>query len=135
MTGAGPYAWLVLETLNEYALDFFGVDLDGARRVWAAWDEIADRMRREDGLNTVGTWGVDLHGVGLAKPSAARLAAYWTHGQGAAKIVWGTKGAMRRCIAELGKYVHKSPGGLCADYHKIATGEWPTEHGKAGIPS
>lgn len=139
-TDALPADWALYELepydteyFGKYALDLF--DEDARRAAYAFWDEIADRMARDDGLETIGTWGADLHGAGLAKPSAAHLAEYWTHGKGAAKIGWGTKGAMRRCIAELGKYVHKSPGGLCADYHKIATGEWPTEHGKAGIPS
>jgi hypothetical protein len=131
-----PAAWSIME-LHDLA-DDYGLDLlDNEERLkaYAVWNAIAERMTREDGLETIGTWGANLHGIGLAKPGAARLAAYWTHGEGAAKIGWGTKGAMTRCIAELGKYVHKSPGGLCADYHKIATGEWPTEHGKAGIPS
>lgn len=140
-TASLPDTWALYE-LEPYephdGLDDFALDLwdDGARRdAYRFWDEIAHRMDRTDGLETLGEWGADLHGAGLAKPGAAKLAEYWTHGKGAAKIGWGTKGAMRRCIAELGKYVHKSPGGLCADYHKIATGEWPTEHGKAGIPS
>jgi hypothetical protein len=67
-------------------------------------------------------------------PGNHNLRNYWTHGAGAAKIGWGTDGSFRRCVAEMGKYVAR-PQGLCADYHKEATGEWPTEHGKAGIPS
>lgn len=131
-----PATWSI-EELHDLA-DFFGLDLldnDQRLEAYRAWNAYAERMQREDGLEQIGTWGANLHGIGLAKPGAAKLAEYWTHGEGAAKIAWGTKGAMHRCIAELGKYVHKSPGGLCADYHKIATGEWPTEHGKAGIPS
>jgi hypothetical protein len=64
-----------------------------------------------------------------------RLMAYWTHGAGAAKIGWGTDGSFRRCVALLSKYFPKNPQGLCANLHHKATGEWPTEHGKAGIPS
>lgn len=59
---------------------------------------------------------------------------YWTRGPGAAKIGWGTDGSFRRCVALLGRHVSR-PQGLCAEYHHAATGEWPTEHGKAGIPS
>lgn len=59
---------------------------------------------------------------------------YWTHGPGAAKIGWGTDGSFARCVAQLGKYVSR-PQGLCAEYHKAATGEWPTQGGKHGIPS
>lgn len=139
-TDALPATWSIYELepydpddFGQYALDL--LDGDARRAAYAFWDTIADRMARDDGLETIGTWGADLHGVGLAKPGAAHLAEYWTHGKGAAKIGWGTHDSMKRCIAELRKYVHKSPGGLCADYHKIATGEWPTEHGKKGIPS
>lgn len=64
-----------------------------------------------------------------------RLMAYWTHGPGAVKIGWGVKGSFRRCVALLRKYFPKNPEGLCANLHHKATGEWPTEHGKAGIPS
>lgn len=64
-----------------------------------------------------------------------RLMAYWTHGKGAIKIGWGTDGSFRRCVALLSKYFPKNPKGLCANLHHKATGEWPTEHGKAGIPS
>lgn len=122
------------EDLGGFALDLW--DDQGEReRAYAFWGTIAERMAREDGLEAIGTWGADLHGVGLAKPSAARLTEYWTHGEGGTtKVRWGTSGAMTRCIRHLTGKV-RTPGGLCADYHKIATGEWPTEHGKAGIPS
>jgi hypothetical protein len=59
---------------------------------------------------------------------------YWTRGAGAAKIRWGTDGSFARCVRHLGKYVAR-PQGLCAEYHKAATGEWPTQGGKHGIPS
>ena len=53
---------------------------------------------------------------------------YWVKGPGAAKIGWGTDGSFARCVAQLGKHV-KNPQGLCAEYHKAATGEWPAEKG------
>lgn len=56
---------------------------------------------------------------------------YWVRGPGAAKIRWGTDGSFARCVAHLSKYV-KRPQGLCAEYHKLATGEWPAEK---GVPS
>ncbi len=59
---------------------------------------------------------------------------YWTHGAGAAKIRWGTDGSFARCVTQLSKHVTR-PQGLCAEYHKAATGEWPTQGGKKGIPS
>lgn len=55
-----------------------------------------------------------------------RLMAYWSEGEGAAKINWGTDGDFDRCRANLGKYV--GPGvidGLCANLHHRATGAWP----------
>lgn len=48
---------------------------------------------------------------------------YWVRGKGAAKIRWNTPGDWTRCVAQLGKYV-KDPKGLCAEYHKQATGMW-----------
>lgn len=134
-TDSLPDTWAVydVDDLGDFALDLH--DEDARSTAYAYWSTIAERMAREDGLEAIGTWGADLHGVGLAKPSAARLTAYWTHGEGGtAKVRWGTDGAMTRCIRHLTGKV-RTPGGLCADYHKIATGEWPTEHGKAGIPS
>jgi hypothetical protein len=137
-TEALPTSWSLesghLDAFHD--LGDFLQDVDDEERLAAyqAWDALAERMAREDGLDAIGTWGADLHGIGLAKPSAARLTEYWTHGEGAAKVRWGTHDSMKRCIRHLtGKVA--SPGGLCADYHKIATGEWPTEHGKKGIPS
>lgn len=67
-----------------------------------------------------------------------RLFRYWTTGRGGRlKIRWGTSGSFRRCVRHLRKYVHApyNVKGLCANLHKRATGEWPREHGKAGIPS
>jgi hypothetical protein len=64
-----------------------------------------------------------------------RLMAYWTTGKGAAKIRWGVDGSFKRCVRLLRKYFPKNPEGLCANLHHRATGEWPTEHGKLGIPS
>lgn len=137
-TASLPASWSIadfypVEDLGDFALDL--MDVEERAKAYASWGTIAERMAREDGLETIGTWGADLHGVGLAKPSAARLTDYWTHGEGGTeKVKWGVKGSMTRCIRHLTGKV-REPGGLCADYHKIATGEWPTEHGKAGIPS
>lgn len=64
------------------------------------------------------------------------LRQYWTHGEGGMlKIRWGTDGSMQRCIRIFRKYFPRNPGGTCANLHKAATGEWPTEHGDKGIPS
>lgn len=70
-----------------------------------------------------------------ARGMPRHLKVYWVTGPGGAKVGWGTKGSMRRCIRLMRKYFPKQPGGLCAKLHKTATGQWPTEGGKAGIPS
>jgi len=76
----------------------------------------------------------EVFGVTLPGEGARRLAHYWEHGEGAAKVGWRTKGAMERCIAANRDHM-RDPGGYCAKRHKAVTGEWPTSHGKAGIPS
>jgi hypothetical protein len=60
--------------------------------------------------------------------SGHQLREYWVRGPGAAKIRWGTDGSFDRCVRQLGEYVTR-PQGLCAEYHKQATGEWPAEKG------
>lgn len=50
-----------------------------------------------------------------------QLRDYWVYGEGAAKIRWNTEGDGTRCIRHLRKYV-RDPGGLCQEYHRLATG-------------
>lgn len=52
------------------------------------------------------------------------LREYWTHGEGALKIRWGTPGDFNRCVRHLGKYV-RDPEGLCNEYHTEAVGAPP----------
>lgn len=52
-------------------------------------------------------------------------------GTGPKNIRWGTDGSMNRCLRIMRGKV-KDPGGLCATWHKNATGEWPAEE---GVPS
>ena len=55
-----------------------------------------------------------------------RLRRYWTRGEGAAKIAWGTPGDFDRCRSHLGKYVEPPYlAGTCANLHKEAIGVWP----------
>ncbi len=56
---------------------------------------------------------------------AEKLREYWVHGPGAAKIAWSTPGDYLRCVALLTPLFPKDPKGLCANYHRAATGEWP----------
>lgn len=76
----------------------------------------------------------EVFGVKVPGAGAQRLAAYWEHGDGAAIVGWGAKGAMQRCIAANRDHM-RDPGGYCAKRHRAVTGEWPTTGGKAGIPS
>lgn len=63
--------------------------------------------------------------------SDRKLRKYWTKGEGAAKIGWGRPGDFDTCVSHLGKYV-TDPKGLCAEYHKAATGEWPGKKAHGG---
>ena len=56
-----------------------------------------------------------------------KLHEYWVHGEGAAKIAWGTPGDFDRCVMHLGKYI-KDPKGYCAKAHHDALGIWPATH-------
>ncbi len=58
-----------------------------------------------------------------------RLHAYWAHGEGAAKIAWGTPGDFDRCTAELGKYI-RDPQGYCNIMHHHVLGIYPATHAK-----
>ena len=66
--------------------------------------------------------------INKENPNTRRLVNYWVKGEGAAKIRWGTDGAHERCERALAGKV-RDPGGLCAELHKEATGEWPAEKG------
>lgn len=65
--------------------------------------------------------------IDKSNPNTRRLITYWVRGEGAAKIRWGTDGSFDRCERHLAKV--RDPGGLCAELHKEATGEWPAEKG------
>lgn len=55
---------------------------------------------------------------------AMRLAEYWTHGPGAAKVRWTEPGDFDRCVMHLtGKVA--DPKGLCNEYHQMAVGAPP----------
>lgn len=53
-------------------------------------------------------------------PGAAKLRKYWTKGEGAAKIAWGTPGDFNRCVTNLSKHVGERAKGLCNIYHRTA---------------
>lgn len=55
-----------------------------------------------------------------------RLRDYWTQGEGAAKIAWGTPGDFRRCRVAVAEYIKPQYlNGYCANRHYDAIGVWP----------
>lgn len=77
--------------------------------------------------------------VASPDPRAARLRAYWAHGQGLAK--WyrgpGVPGSFRRLRALLAKYVQgdRILNGLTANIYHEATGTWPGRRGNKSLPA
>ena len=65
-------------------------------------------------------------------PGAARLRAYWTRGEGAGKIKWGTPGDFKRCVRQLRDKVGGRAEGLCNIYHRSALGVAPGQERKHG---
>lgn len=65
-------------------------------------------------------------------PGAAKLRAYWTRGEGAAKIKWGTPGDFKRCVEHMRKFVAERAEGLCNIYHRSAIGVAPGQEHKNG---
>lgn len=60
---------------------------------------------------------------------ANELEEYWKHGEGAAKIRWGTPGDFKRCVSHLEK-PDKELGPerakrICAQWHHDINGFWP----------
>ncbi|MER7115433.1 phage minor head protein [Saccharomonospora azurea] len=89
--------------------------------------DLADRYLTDDDTTAVAA-DVDAL-VALPSRIPAQLRHYWTRGKGATKIRWGAPGDFDRCRRQLRKYV--KPGqldGLCANLHKLATGDWPGRH-------
>lgn len=63
--------------------------------------------------------------------NAENLRRYWTHGEGAAKIGWGTKGDHDRCVALLvseAQFAPEQAHGYCNLREKEATGLYPAQH-------
>lgn len=72
----------------------------------------------------------DERGIQTLHPGATeRLHQYWVHGEGAAKIAWGTPGDFDRCVTLLSKYIHGAKG-YCNLAHKSALGFYPATHAK-----
>jgi hypothetical protein len=62
--------------------------------------------------------------------STRRLLSWWVHGEGAAKIRWGTEGDFDRCVRLAEKVFGENgvaidPKGFCSNRHVEATGARP----------
>ena len=57
--------------------------------------------------------------------NAETLRRYWTAGEGAVKIAWGTPGDFNRCVVQLTPYLGARSRGYCNLLHKRATGKYP----------
>lgn len=64
-------------------------------------------------------------GLDKNRGDAEKLRRYWVHGEGAAKIQWGTPGDWKRCVAELSKYMGTRAKGYCNLRHHDALGVYP----------
>lgn len=81
--------------------------------------------------NSAGLAGEERLGGATAHPAAAeKLHEYWVHGEGAAKIKWGTPGDFDRCVRHLEKYMPGRAQGYCNLAHKAALGFYPATHAK-----
>lgn len=64
--------------------------------------------------------------------NAEELRQYWTHGKGAAKIRWGTKGDWTRCVRQLSKYMGPRAKGYCQLRHHEVTGIYTGDRNNPG---
>lgn len=69
-------------------------------------------------------------GADRNRGNAEELRRYWTHGEGAAKIRWGTPGDFDRCVRLLSKHLGERAKGYCNLRHKDAIGIYPPTHAK-----
>lgn len=69
-------------------------------------------------------------GADRNRGNAERLRRYWVHGEGAAKIRWGTAGDWKRCVKHLSKYLGVRAKGYCQLRHKDALGFYTATHAK-----
>jgi len=69
-------------------------------------------------------------GADRNRGNAERLRRYWVHGEGAAKIRWGTPGDWSRCVRHLSKFLGVRAKGYCQLRHKDALGFYTATHAK-----
>jgi hypothetical protein len=66
-------------------------------------------------------------GLDQNRGNAEALRKYWTHGEGALKIMWGVTGDFTRCVEHMSEYLGDRAHGYCALRHRDTTGFWPHE--------
>lgn len=69
-------------------------------------------------------------GLDRNRGNAEKLRHYWTRGEGAAKIRWGTPGDWTRCVRHLSKFMGVRAKGYCQLRHKDALGYYTSTHAK-----
>lgn len=75
-------------------------------------------------------------GADRNRGGAEKLRRYWTHGEGAAKIGWGTEGDFNRCVNLLRKHMGERAKGYCNLRHQEAVGAPPGKgHGHKALPN
>lgn len=67
-----------------------------------------------------------------SKGNAEQLRRYWSTGQGAGKIRWGTPGDWTRCTRQLSKYMGARAKGYCQRMHHRNTGVYTGSRANVG---
>lgn len=108
-------------------------------------EDLNSVLKQVDGLEAVQSSAFDLDshllsfwvdsltaagGLDRNRGNAEKLRRYWVHGEGAAKIRWGTQGDWARCVRHLEKYLGERAKGYCQLRHKEAMGVYTATHAK-----
>jgi hypothetical protein len=93
---------------------------------WEKSEDFGDQLSPDD-LNDTPVRAEKVINSAGDERAAERLRHYWAHGEGAAKIGWGTPGDFDRCVSHVGKYM-RDPKGYCNLRHHEALGYYPATH-------
>jgi hypothetical protein len=93
---------------------------------WEKSEDFGDQLSPDD-LNDTPVRAEKVINSAGDERAAERLRHYWAHGEGAAKIGWGTSGDFDRCVSHVGKYM-RDPKGYCNLRHHEALGYYPATH-------
>jgi hypothetical protein len=122
-----PVVALQGEELNSVLMQVDGVQASASynQALMVLWGPNAESIKRAesqflaDSESLLAAGGLDRNRGG-----AENLRRYWTRGEGALKIRWGTGGDWTRCVRYLSKYLGPRAKGYCALRHKEVTGLW-----------